>query len=157
MFKNSTPKFSIVTIYLGQKSAYIPTQIRYDTEQAVEGEPVYSCKPILRELLLIIEKILASQDKRLPSPDSMNEVFKNAALPMLKATKLRSWTQLAKNFCSYMIVITENDISLSISRLDKKGRYEFPTSLRAIYPKNVPLENLVLYILDDYKNKKNAK
>ena len=153
MLRKQIPKFEIVTIYICMGKAYIPTQIRYETEQSMDGEPVYICDLVQDEFIEVFEKILRAQKVRLPRPKSMDEIYKSADSPILRATKKRNWIQLAKECTVYMIVWAQEEISISISQLDNRGRFEFPNSLKTTYSKNMTLADLAKIVLLDYKSR----
>ncbi len=150
MFRREVPRFDIASIYLLKGKAYLPTQVRFEMEGSIHGEPVYCCDIQQTEIVKALEKVLETQQQRLPHPESMKEVYEQAALPMLRATKLRSWKQLAKVSASYMIRWDQDEIALSISQLDSRGRFEFPKSKKQIFPKNTSLDELVEAVLRDY-------
>jgi len=127
--------------------------IRFELEGSVHGEPVHCCEIQQTEIVKALVKVLETQKQRLPLPESMKEVHEQAAFPMLRATKLRSWRQLAKVSASYMIRWGQEKVALSISQLDSRGRFEFPKSKKQIFPKNTSLDELVEVILWDYRSR----
>jgi hypothetical protein len=56
--------------------------------------------------------------------------------------------QLAKVCRVYMVTWKNEEIIISASQLDKKGRFEFPNSLQKSYPKSTNLVELVKTILE---------
>jgi len=153
VFRREVPKFDIAAIYLLKGKAYLPTQVRFEMEGSIDSEPVYCCDIHPTEIVKALEIVLETQKQRLPLQESMKEIYEQAASVILRATKLRSWKQLAKVSASYMIVWDQDKIALSISQLDSKGRFEFPKSKKQVFPKNTSLDKLVEVILRDYHSR----
>jgi hypothetical protein len=153
MNRRPIPKFETATIYVCNGVAYLPTQNRYETEQAVDINPVYVCDLHQSQIVGVLEKILNTQKVRLPKPESMTYIYQQASKVILNATKKRSWMQLAKDCCVYMVTWRQEETIISASQLDKNGRFEFPTSLQKRYPSNTTLGELVNIILDDLKTR----
>lgn len=129
----------------------MPTQIRFDTEQAVDGDPVFVSNLGHVEISDVVKKLLDSQVGRLPQPESMTEIYKRGSLVILRATKRRSWKQLAKDCTVYMITWRKEEIIISISQLDKQGRFDFPNKFQSKYSPQSSLSDIIQIILDDYQ------
>jgi len=158
MLRRKIPQFEIASIYICNDDIYLPTLIRYDTEQAIEGEPVFHCKPEKTQVVDVLKKVLETQQPRIPHPgtEAMNEIFKSPSV-MLKATKKKSMKAFAKDYDSFMIVWNTEEIIIWTSQLDKKGRYEFPNSLKTKFPKETTLDELVDFVLQTYKDRKKSE
>lgn len=90
--------------------------------------------------------------KRIADPKSREEVLKRKD-PVLAATKAKSWKQLALNGASYTIGWTEKQVRIDMSRLNKKGVWEYDLEKVRILPPDTPLEQIVEIILADIKTR----
>jgi len=137
-----------VTIHVLDGKAYIPSSASYPSI-VVHSDPVYITDLDEKMMLPAVEKARESGWIELPEPESRETILKQANDVLLKATKTRSWKELARSSPAYMIAWTGEEIRLSISCLDKRGRYEFPKSKEQIFPSDTPIEMIIKAILID--------
>jgi hypothetical protein len=144
-------KEATVGIYVYNDRAYLPTLARIRTGGWFDTEPVITCNLDAEKLVKAVEKILASDYVVLePTDPEMGNPRRGA---VLKATKTRSWKELAKKGTSYNIDFTPDRVRLDMSRLDKKGRWEFDPNKVQILPPDTNVETLVEIILRDVRTR----
>jgi hypothetical protein len=137
-------------IVIGDK-AYLPSDGVYPSGLSTGIEPIFVVRPTLEELMPVVVKMANTGPILLPSPTKEDLVFQRNLLP--KITKTKSWKRLGQAGILYFFDITENWITLEISRLDDKGRWEFDKSKQKRYPVNTDLSEVVQDILDDLKSR----
>ena len=138
-----------ISIVLFRGEIYLPTIKKFQSGQPIEVDPVIICGFQREEVKNTIEIILNGQKDLMPDPKSWNEIFQQSNQPMLRATKTRSWKKMTSESTSYLVTFSEQDISISISQLNKKGIQEFPSTLQKVLPRAVPIEEIVEIILKD--------
>ncbi len=94
---------------------------------------------------------LASGHPRLPTPT--REDMKRFERTILKATGAHSWKELAKVGASYSIDWTDKGIQVSMSRLDKRGRWDLGSQKMHIFPSDTPLQEIIAVILEDVRSR----
>jgi len=114
-------------------------------------DPVYAADLEPESLLHAIDKVLAAGHPRLPTPT--REDMKRYERTILKATGVHSWKELAKAGASYSIDWTDKGIQVSMSRLDKKGRWEWDPEKMRTFPPDTPLQEIVTVILEDIRSR----
>jgi hypothetical protein len=154
MLKGKPIQIEGVTIYIIAGKAYIPSKASYSSVD-VHADPVYITDLNIEDMTLAIEKARESGRPELSEPESRKQTLKQARNVMLKATKTRSWKQLARSGPAYMITWLGDEIMLSMSQLDNQGRYEFPKSKEQIFPSDTPLEMIIKAILIDVEKQQN--
>lgn len=130
---------------------YIPTQGQAEAGFHIGIEPVYIVDLDVEELRRAFERVTAAGHPKVPTPTQ--EEWRTRADPILKAAGVRSWYELAKGGASYTISWEENAITLYISRLDRKGRFEVDPAKTRVFPEGTPLRTLVEAILDDIRSR----
>jgi len=141
----------LVGIYVWHGKAYLPVQARLESGMWMDLEPVYIADLNTKDLLLAIEKVLAAGHPRLPDPT--REEMRQRKDPILKATKAHSWKELARTGAAYSISWTGEEITVYMSRLDKKGRWEYDPEKTRAFPPETPLEEIVAVILEDIRSR----
>lgn len=144
-------QLNVVGIYVWGGKAYLPIQARLESGAFMDIEPVYTASLNAEDLLAAIEKVLAAGHPRLPDPT--REEMRRRKDPVLAATKVRSWKELARIGASYDIAWTDKEIRVNMSRLDKKGRWEFDPGKMRIFPPNTPLPDVIAVILEDIQSR----
>jgi len=114
-------------------------------------EPVYIADLNIESLSLAVKKVLAAGHPYLPNPT--REEMRRRKDPVLAATKARSWKELAKAGASYSIAWTDKEIQVSMSRRDKKGRWEWDPEKMRSFPLDTPLQEIVAVILEDIQSR----
>jgi hypothetical protein len=72
---------------------------------------------------------------------------------ILSITGAKSWKALAKNGASYPISWSKDGITLYMSRLDKKGRFETDPNKTRVFSRETPLQTIVEAILEDVQSR----
>jgi hypothetical protein len=129
--------------------AYLPVQARIEAGMWMGIEPVYVVGLNAKELVSAIKKVLAAGHPRLPNPT--REEMRQRKDPVLAAAKARNWKELARTGASYTVSWTDERIRVEVSRLDKKGRWEYDPEKRRIFPPDTPLQEIVAVILEDIR------
>lgn len=137
-------------IVIGEK-AYLPSDGVYPSGLSTGIEPVLIVKPNMDELLPVVRQMANTGPKLLPSPTKEDLVFQRNLLP--KITKTKSWKRLGQAGILYFFDITEDWITLEMSRLDDKGRWEFDKSKQKRYPVNTDMVVVIQDILDDLNSR----
>ncbi|MGQ9601034.1 MAG: hypothetical protein ACUVWZ_16700 [Anaerolineae bacterium] len=144
-------KLAVVGIYVWRGKAYLPVQAQFESGVFVDIEPVYVTGISLKELLSSVKKVLAAGHPRLPNPT--REEMQQRKDPVLAATKARSWKELARTGAAYTIGWTDKETRVDMSRLDKKGRWEYDPGKVRILPPDTPLEDIIAVILEDIRSR----
>jgi len=155
MLHKDIPKVSLVVVYVWKGRAYIPIQAQYESGIFVGIEPVIIASLNIEEMAEAVRAVKDAGHKRLPDPKTREE-FLARKDPVLEATHARSWKQLAKTGASYTIGWTENEVRIDMSRLDKKGRWEYDLEKARILPSDTPIDQIVEIILEDLKARPEA-
>ena len=152
MLRTENTRLNIVGIYVGRSKAYVPTQAQYESGIFVDVEPVYIAALITDEMTQAVQAVKDAGHIRLPDPETREEFLRRKD-PVLAATKARNWKELAQKGASYTVGWTEKEVRIDMSRLDKKGRWEYdPEKVRTL-PPDTPLEKIVEIILEDIKTR----
>jgi hypothetical protein len=149
--------FRGVGIIIWNNRVYIPSTATCYSGIIIQVEPVYNIGFDVAEIVEAIRKVLSSLDNQTRIPDPTRDEWKNRKDPVLLATKAKNWKALAKNGHSYGIEWLEQNISLTFSRLDKKGRWEIDSEKTKTYPLNTSTDDIVNTILDDLKKNQKDK
>lgn len=140
-----------VSIVVWHGKAYLPVQGRFESGTWVDLEPVYVADLDPESLLSAIEKVKEAGHPSLPRPT--REEMRQRKSPILAATKARSWKELARGGASYSIDWTDRGIQVSMSRLDKKGRWEWDPEKMHSCPLGTPLQKIIAVILEDIRSR----
>jgi hypothetical protein len=141
-----------VGIIIWNGKAFLPSIAKFPSGIFVHIPPVYMTELNTLELIPVIEQVLTTDIPLLPEPTKGE--WKDRKDPLLKATKAKSWIELAKYGASYGIEwIPSGEIRLEISRVDKKGRWEIDPTKDFLFPPGTPLEKIVELILVDWRTK----
>lgn len=140
-----------VSIVVWHGKAYLPVKARLESGLWMDLEPVHVADLNTESLLSAIEKVLIAGHPRLPNPTQ--EEMRQREDPILKATGARSWKELARSGASYSISWTEGGIQVNMSRLDRKGKWEWdPEKMRA-FPPDTSLREVLAVILEDIQSR----
>ena len=141
----------LVGISVWRGKAYLPVEARIESGMWMDVEPVYTAGLNAEELLSAIEKVLAAGHPRLPDPT--REEMRQRKDPVLRAARGRSWKELARTGASYTVGWTDKEIQVTMSRLDKKGRWEYDPDKMHTFPVDTPLQDIVDVILEDIQSR----
>jgi hypothetical protein len=144
-------KRQLVGIYVWRGKAYLPVEARIESGMWMDIEPVYTSGLKAEELLSAVKKVLAAGHLCLPNPT--REEMRQRKDPILTATKARSWKELARTGASYSISWTDKEIRVDMSRLDKKGRWEYDPEKMRSFPTDTPLQDIIHVILEDTQSR----
>lgn len=135
-------------IVIWGEKAYVPSNARVPSGLFADIEPVFVVDPTLSELIPIVQKVLSSKPKSL----SLEEIEVHRGL-LPRITGARSWKRLGEKGICYIIDVTDKGYLVEMSRLDKKGRWEFDPDKRKTFPPGTDLSIVVQAILDDLKTR----
>lgn len=152
MLRTENTRLNIVGIYVWRSKAYVPTQARYESGIFVDVEPVYIAALITDQMTQAVQAVKDAEHIRLPDPETREEFLRRKD-PVLAATKARSLKELAQKGASYTVGWTENEVRIDMSRLDKRGRWEYDPEKVQTLPPDTPLEKIVEIILEDIKTR----
>jgi hypothetical protein len=144
-------KRQLVGIYVWRGKAYLPVEARIESGMWMDVEPVYTAGLKVEELLSVVKKVLAAGHPCLPNPT--REEMQQRKDPILTATKARSWKELARTGASYSISWTDKEIQVNMSRLDKKGRWEYDPEKMRSFLTDTPLQDIIHVILEDIQSR----
>jgi hypothetical protein len=143
---NKNPQ--VVGIYIWKGKAYLPSQAQFESGIFVDVNPVHIVNIDKLELISAIKNVKDSETRIIPDPRSQEE-FQDRNDPILESTGAKNWMELARYGANYDISWVDNEVRINISRIDRKGRWEFdPNKVQVLKP-NTPLEKIVDIILVD--------
>jgi hypothetical protein len=137
----------VAGILIRQGKAYLPTQSKVGTGTFIEVEPVLVADITVEDLLSALDRLSAAGHP--PGPAMTREFWQQRNDPVLAATGAKSWKKLAKDSASYSIEWSQGGITLYMSRLDKKGRFEEDTGKTRLFDPDISLEVILEIILED--------
>lgn len=110
-------------------------------------EPVHVVSSTQAELVPIVRSVLSTEPTPLPDPTPEEVKAQQELLPRI--TGARSWKRLCQKGISYVIELSAKGVRLEISRLDKKGRWEFDPDKRRQFPPGTDTAVVIQAVLDD--------
>ena len=131
--------------------AYLAVDAHMEGGGYLAIEPVFAADLTIDSLTAAFEQVIAIGNPQIPTPTK--EEMQKRGDPILKAAGVRSWKELAKGGASYTIEWKEDTITLYISRLDRKGRFEVDPAKTRTFPKETPLRTIVEAILEDIRSR----
>ena len=143
--------YELVGIIVRKGKAYIAVEALRAGGGYINIEPVLVSDLNKRNLIATVEKIREYGNPEIPKPTE--EEFKKYQNLIPKAAGLNSWKALARKGASYSIVWGPDEITLYMSRLDKKGRFETDPNRTTKFPKGTSLETIVETILADVRSR----
>jgi hypothetical protein len=144
----------VVSICVWRGKAYLPVKAQLESGPFVDIEPVYTADLNVEELLSAVKKVLAAGHPPLPNPTP--EEWRKRKGPILRATKARNWKELARIGTSYGIAWTDKGIRVDMSRLDKRGRWEWDPAKTRTFPPDTSLQDVIAVILEDIQSRPEA-
>ena len=146
---------AVVGLYIYDEKAYLPTIARIRTGGWFDMEPVLICNLVVDEIVSAIEDLVAKGHGVVEPTDSeMGNLRKGA---ILRATKTRSWRELAKKGVSYSIDYSPDQIRIDMTRLDNKGRWEYDPSKVKVLSIDATTEQIVMIILSDFQSRRESR
>jgi len=147
-----SPSRTVSIIFYNQK-VYIPSTGIYPSEIFADIDPVYVVNATVDALVPIVIEQLSRDPEPVYSLLEQREKSKQL-LP--KITGARSWKKLAAKGQLYSISLSNEVFTLSITKLDDKGRWIFDAEKEKRFPGNIDIREIVEFIVDNYaKHQKN--
>jgi hypothetical protein len=152
MFQKQIRKVQIVGIYVWRGRAFLPVQAQYESGIFVDVEPAHSAELNVSDLTKAVLAVKDAGHTQIPDPKTREE-FQARKDPVMAATGARSWKQLAQEGASYTIGWTDTEVHINMSRLDKKGRWEYdPAKVQKLSP-DTHVKQIVQIILEDIQSR----
>lgn len=131
--------------------AYLAVEAHMEGGGYLSIEPVFTADLTVDSLTAAFEQVIAAGHPKIPA--LTGEEIDRRKDPILEAAGVRSWKELAKGGADYTIVWEEDTITLYISRLDRKGRFEVDPAKTRTFAKDTPLRTIVEAILEDVRSR----
>lgn len=145
-------KIRIASINIWDRKAYIPSNARYENKGPfTDIEPIYVVNLDIADLLPVVLTILSKKPDILPEPTKDEVKERRNLFP--KVTGARSWKRLCQYGISYLIELSDKGFLVEMSRLDKKGRWEFDPDKRRTLPTGTNLSVVIHTIFDDLRTR----
>lgn len=141
----------IAGVIIRNNKAYLCVDAQTEAGFYFGIEPVFISNLNVEEFTTAFQKVIAFGHPKIPTPTV--EEMKKRRDPILAAAGVKSWKALAQNGASYTISWRENSITLYMSRLDKKGRFETDPGKTRTFSKETPLQTIVEVILADAQSR----
>jgi hypothetical protein len=138
MLRKEKKSLQLVVIYIWHGKGYLPTQALFESGIFVDKDPVHVAELKVDHMTKAIQVVKDAGHALLPDPKTREEFLARKS-PILQATGAHSWKQLAQRGVNYSIGWTENEIRVDMSRLDKKGRWEYDPNKVRILSSDTPL------------------
>ncbi len=139
-----------VGIVITGGKVYVPTLAKTSIG-FFEIEPVITANANVTDLAQTITQARNQGNPVLS--DEQLEKQRKQKLTILKATKQSSQKKLAKHGASYTIIWTDKHISLSMSKLDNKGRWVSDEKKQRKLPLDTSIEEIANLIMQDAKSR----
>lgn len=138
---------TLVNLVANQDEVYLPTMGRLPSGLWYELEPVIGAPLELHAVCEAIRNRLEAGNPPVDGSARPSMSVKDSAL--LRATKSRSWKQMASRWATYLLYLTDEEVQLDISYRDKQGRWQYDGKKARRFPLDTPLETIVAVILAD--------
>ncbi len=136
-----------VTIVANQTEAHLPVMGRFRSGLWYQLAPVLSVPLRLDAICEAIQDRLAAGHPLVD--DSVRPSLSAKDAPLLRATKSRSWKQMASKWCTYSLTWNDKGVHLDVSYRDKQGRWQYDGKKYRTFALDTPLETIVAVILED--------
>lgn len=136
-----------ITICVWRGKAYLPSHGQFPSGIYALVEPVHVAEHTIESLMSASKAILASDITSLPEVTA--EEWRKRSDPLLRATKARSWKELARTGALYTVNWTGDQIVVDMSSRDKQGRWQNDPAKVRTFPLDTPLEDVLAVILQD--------
>jgi hypothetical protein len=142
----------VASVVVRKGKAYTCVAAQTEAGFYVDSEPVFVVDLHTDEVLAALEKVIALGHPSVPTP-TVEEMRKRPGL-IPSAAGVSSWKKLAQGGASYSIQWRKDStITLFISRLDKKGRFEWDPARTRTFAGDTPLRTVVEAILEDVRSR----
>lgn len=139
------------SVIVYETEAVVPTTALTDAGFYFQVEPVACSDLSVIGLTAALREITASGNPHIPS--LTHDEVKQRVDPVLHALKVRSWLALAKKGASFGIFWKDQQTVVSVSRLDKRGRFENDPEHQRRLPADAPIEAVAEAIVDDLRRR----
>lgn len=139
------------SVIVYETKAVVPTTVLTDAGYYLQVEPVACSDLSVSGLTAALREITANGNP--PTRALLRDEFKQRVDPVLHALKVRSWLALAKKGASFGIVWKDQHTVVSVSRLDKRGRFETDLEHERRLPVDAPIEAVAEAIIDDLRRR----
>jgi hypothetical protein len=140
-------EISVAGIDIHEGKAYMPVMGRTDSGLFINTEPVFICDLSIEEMAKNLQKVREAGHPLIHIGSS--EELKKYTNLIPKASGVKSWKAFARTGFSYTIGWSEKGILIEMSRLDKRGIFEFDPTKAKELPLDTPIKDIVQIILDD--------
>ena len=138
----------VAHILLRKGKAYLPTEGQVEGGGAfVQIDPVLITEIASDAIAEALAQIAAIGHPTIPN--ILRDEWKQRKDPLLTATRVRSWSALARTSASYNITWESHQITLMLHALDAKGRFAATPERAKIFTESVSLRELAEHIVTD--------
>lgn len=143
--------YKAITVYVWHGRAYLPVQGRVERGAWTNLDPVHVAQLNEADLVHAMQEVLAVGHPMVTEEEW--EAMKQKSDSLLKATKARSWKQLAKEGAAYSIAILPDQAVLYITMVNRQGKWEFDPAKTTTFAPDTNLSVLAQVILDDVRSR----
>lgn len=140
-----------LTICVWRGKAYLPSHGRFPSGIYALVEPIHVADLTIESLISASEAILVSDITSLS--EVTTEEWRKRSDPLLKATKARSWKELARIGALYTVNWIVDQIVVDMSYRDKQGRLQNDPAKMRTFPLDTPLKDVLAVILEDIRSR----
>jgi hypothetical protein len=142
----------VVNVFVRRGKCYTCMLAQTEAGFYVDSEPVFVTDLVADALLSALERVIALGHPKIPTPTP--EEMRKQIGPIPSAIGVNSWKKLAQGGAAYSIQWNpDKSITLFMSRLDKKGRFEWDPAKTHTFPEDTPLRTMVEAILEDVRSR----
>jgi hypothetical protein len=143
---------AVVNVIVRKGKAYTCVAAQTEAGFYVDSEPVFVVDLDTDEVLAALERVIALGHPSVPTP-TVEEMGKRPGL-VPSAAGVSNWKKLAQGGTSCSIQWRKDGtITLFISRLDKKGRFEWDPARTRTFAGDTPLLTVVEVMLEDVRSR----
>lgn len=139
------------SVIVYETRAVVPTTALTDAGFYFQVEPVACSDLSVSGLTAALRGITANGNPHIPA--LTQDEFKQHVDPVLYALKVRSWLALAKKGAGFGIYWEDEQTVVSVSRLDKRGRFEDDSEHERRLPADASIELVAEAIIDDLRRR----
>jgi hypothetical protein len=136
-----------MTVYVCRGEAYLPTLCDTGTMHR-ECDPVFQSELSEQALARTMERVKLNGHPKAKQP-TLLEIDHPQAYPLLKATKMNNWRQLARLAVAYSVSWRTGEVALYMSKLDRKSRFIWDMAKTRHFPPDVDMIGVAKAILED--------
>jgi hypothetical protein len=141
-----------VDVVVRQDKAYSCVAAQTEAGFFIDAEPVFVAVLQSDEVVAMLKKVMAFDHPKVPTPTPEEMHRRKSLIPA--AAGVKNWKKLAQGGAAYSIQWRKDGtITLFMSRLDKKGRFEWDQDKTQTFAGDTPLEKMVGAILEDVRSR----